>query len=246
VISLRRGKPARAGDVTAFSPHFHLHFFGHGGGARGLLGAVSSGPSDADLVLLLRRQRPGAFDEVFRRYKDRIWRFLWQLCRHGDLAADLFQETWLAAARNAHKLREDTQLAPWLFTIARNKHRNGLRFAAYDQRKRAAAGQAVQMTGQMTVSAVHESAPEQQAELRQMAGRVSEAFAKLADVHREVLLLAVQEGLDARAIAGVLGLREEAARKRLSRARAELARAAGLDMQRSEGESQRSEKKAAG
>jgi RNA polymerase sigma-70 factor (ECF subfamily) len=186
---------------------------------------VSDRPSDADLVLLLRRRRAGAFDELFLRYKERIWRFLYHLCRQTDLADDLFQETWMAAARNAHNLREDTQLAAWLLTIARNKHRNSLRFSASDTRRRAAAGQ----ERDVTAGATSEAAPDRRAELRQVATRVTEAFGRLAVAHREVLLLAVQDGLDTRSIATVLGLREDAVRKRLSRARAELAQAAGLE-----------------
>ena len=80
---------------------------GHGFPARGLFCGVSSGPSDRDLVLLLRRRHPGAFDEIFRRYKDRIWRFLVRLTGSEPAAEDLFQDTWLAAARNAHLLREE-------------------------------------------------------------------------------------------------------------------------------------------
>jgi RNA polymerase sigma factor (sigma-70 family) len=180
---------------------------------------VTVGPTDADLVLLLRRRRPGAFDEVFRRYRDRIWRFLVNLTRQPDRAEDLFQETWLAAARNAHRLSEDTDLGPWLFTIARNKHRNGLRFLANDQRKR---------QGLAAVPPAATASPDEATDARRAAARVASGLARLPVAHREVLLLSVQEGMETREIAAVLGLREEAVRKRLSRARAELARSSGL------------------
>jgi RNA polymerase sigma-70 factor (ECF subfamily) len=182
---------------------------------------VSVGPTDADLVLLLRRRRPGAFDEVFRRYRDRIWRFLVNLTRQTDRAEDLFQETWLAVARNAHRVSEDTDLGPWLFTIARNKHRNGLRFLANDQRKR----RGLAAVPPPAAAAALDDA----AHVRRVAARVTSCFAQLPVAHKEVLLLAVQEGLATREIAAVLGVREEAVRKRLSRARAELARSSGVD-----------------
>jgi RNA polymerase sigma factor (sigma-70 family) len=182
---------------------------------------VSAGPHDRDLVLLLRQRRPGAFDEVFRRYKDRIWRFLVNLTGRTDRAEDLFQETWLAAARNAHNLRVDSLLGPWLFTIARNKHRNGLRSSLYEQNKHAA----LKVDPAQTPTACP---PDEGAHVRQVAARVANALAGLPVVHREALLLSVQEGLDIQQMAAVLGLREDAVRKRLSRARAELARASGL------------------
>jgi len=179
---------------------------------------LSCGPSDHDLVLLMRRRQPGAFEQVYRRHRDRIWRFLHRLATHG--AEDLFQETWLAAARNAHRLREDTQLLPWLYTIARNKHRNALRFQAFDQRRRADA--AAEPSAQPTT-------PDDDAQARARARQLSLAFSRLPEAHREVLLLCLVEGLSCDDAAGVLALRADAVRKRLSRARVELARLMGTE-----------------
>ena len=173
-------------------------------------------------MLLLRRRHPGAFEELFRRYKDRVWRFLIRMVGRPQVAEDLFQETWLAAARNAHRLRRETQLVAWLLTIARNKHRNGLRFLMTEQRKHA---ELLVATGEPPVPS---AAPEEAADARREAARVAAAFARLPLPYREVLLLALVEGLETREIARVLSLREEAVRKRISRARAELARASGL------------------
>jgi RNA polymerase sigma-70 factor (ECF subfamily) len=183
--------------------------------------AVSTGPSDQDLVLLMRRRQPGAFAEVYRRYHERIWRFLQRLTGHRALGEDLFQDTWLAAARNAHRLREDSQVLPWLYTIARNKHRNSLRFAAMEQRRR-------EQAGPLEATGAPEGGMEASLEARAQAERVATAFRQLTEAHREVLLLCLSEGLDSEAAARVLDVRPEAVRKRLSRARAELARLAGF------------------
>jgi len=86
---------------------------------------------DRDLVLALRGKQPGALDEVYRVYRQRIWRFLARLAWSRAEADDLFQETWLAVARHGHELREDSDLGVWLYTIARNKHRNSVRARAF-------------------------------------------------------------------------------------------------------------------
>ena len=52
---------------------------------------------------------------------------------------------------------------------------------------------------------------------------MTEAFARLAPAHREVLLLAVVEGMETAQVGAVLGLKPDAVRQRISRARAELA-----------------------
>ena len=71
-------------------------------------------------------------------------------------------------------------------------------------------------------------AAEVDVEARAQAARVAEAFPRLTEAHREVLLLCLVEGLDSETAGRVLALRPEAVRKRLSRARAELARLAGF------------------
>jgi len=166
-------------------------------------------------VSRLRRGHPGAFDEVYRLHRDAIWRFLCKLAGSKQLAEDLFQDTWLAAARNAHRLREDTDLGPWLYTIARNKHRNMLRFGAFEARRRA--GVSAEPMGAAPL-------PDAEADLRRRARRMAEAFDGLTEAHREILLLSVDGGLETREIARILDIREEAVRKRLSRARSELQR----------------------
>jgi RNA polymerase sigma-70 factor (ECF subfamily) len=176
---------------------------------------VGSQPSDGELVASLRQQRAGAFDEVYARYREPVWRFLVRLCGRRDLAEDLFQETWLAAARYAHRLREDSQLLPWLYTIARNKHRNALRFRLLDRKRHDEA---------LAEPMPSPAEAEVDADARRRAAQVARALSSLPEAYREVLLLFFDEGLATDDVAHVLGLRADAVRKRLSRARAQLAR----------------------
>src|SRR5258706_11885757 len=76
--------------------------------------------SEAEIIAGLRQCEPKAFDALYTLYRARIHGFLLRLTGRRDVAEDLFQETWLSAARAAPRLREDTRLAAWLFTIARN------------------------------------------------------------------------------------------------------------------------------
>ncbi len=184
------------------------------------LRCVTSATDDPDisseraLVAALRRRDVGAFDELYRRHHARIWTFLARLSGDRVETQDLFQETWLAAARHVHRLAEDSELLPWLYTIARNKHRGARRWLLFDMRRK----ERFALEPSSFVLA-----PDEHAAVRARAADVAEAFEVLADAHREVLLLSLVEGLDSRQVASVLGLREDAVRKRLSRARAELA-----------------------
>lgn len=109
---------------------------------------------------------------------------------------------------------------PWLYTIARNKHRNAVRFRVLDRKRRQAA---------LAEPTQAPPEPDAETEARRRAARVEAAFALLPEAYREVLLLIVVEGLSTEAVAGIIGLREDAVRKRLSRARAELAQRLDLE-----------------
>lgn len=170
-------------------------------------------PTEAELVQGLRRREPAAFDEMYRRYHARIHRFLVRLAGQRELADDLVQDTWLAAARNAASLAEDTDLGAWLFTIARNRHKSHRRWALVDWFRREGAAHAPRDPV---------PTPEAHASANATAAALEEALTELSPTYREVLLLSVIEGLDSGQVATVLDIKPEAVRQRLSRARAEL------------------------
>jgi RNA polymerase sigma-70 factor (ECF subfamily) len=181
---------------------------------------VRSDIVDADEALLVKRLRGGdgrALADVYARYHERIWSFLLRLSGRRHLAEDLFQETWLAVARGAARLRDDTDLRAWLFTVARNRHRSHRRWAMLDIARLFELGSG---------PAEHALAADQEAEARAEVARAHVAFTQLSEAHREVLLLVVGEGLDATQAGAVLGLSPEAVRQRVRRARMELAEAA--------------------
>ena len=74
------------------------------------------------LVARLRRGDPDAFDDVYAAFNTRLLTFLVRLSRRRDVAEDLLEETWLRLVKHAQRLRPDTRLGPWLFTVARNLH----------------------------------------------------------------------------------------------------------------------------
>ena len=79
---------------------------------------------DTELALVerLRQGDADAFDEVYAVFNTRVFTFLVRLSRRRDVAEDLLEETWLRLVKHARRLRPDTRLGPWLFTVARNIH----------------------------------------------------------------------------------------------------------------------------
>jgi RNA polymerase sigma-70 factor (ECF subfamily) len=167
-------------------------------------------------VARLRSGDPAAFGDVYARFSDPTYRFLLRLSGRREVAMDLHQDTWLSAARHARGLAEETDLAAWLFTIARNKHRSWRRFVALDWlRFDRDAGD----IGDIPEAAAEASRMDARDELESL----EKALMKLPEGHREVLLLIGVEGLSSAQAADVLGIQPDALRQRLSRARAALA-----------------------
>src|SRR5262245_62195360 len=72
------------------------------------------------LVARLRDADTAAFDAVYDVFNVPLFTFLLRLSRRRDVAEDLLEETWLRLVKHASRLRADTRLAAWLFTVARN------------------------------------------------------------------------------------------------------------------------------
>lgn len=178
---------------------------------------MSAPPADAELVLALRRGDASAFDRVYSAYHARVFSFLLRLSGRRDTAEDLAQETWLKLAKAAPGLREDTTLAPFLFTVARNAFVSHRRWAMLDLSRIVTFGL------EAMSSAATEPTPEASHENALAMARLEGALQRLPVASREVLLLIGVEGMDQEEVARMLGLSYDALRQRLSRARAQLA-----------------------
>lgn len=178
---------------------------------------VAEDAAASDLLARLRAGDAAAFAAVYERHASTIFRFLVRLCGRRELAEDLFQETWLRLARHARGLRPDTEVRAWLYAVARNLARSHARFALADAAGVAALARWWYLDGRV-------AAPDETAVAADAAARLERALARLPLAGREVLLLVAGEGLAVDEAARVLGITPEAARQRLHRARAELAR----------------------
>jgi RNA polymerase sigma factor (sigma-70 family) len=179
---------------------------------------VSPG-SDAPLVAGLRRGDEASFAAVYARFRGPLFGFLRRVAGRGDVAEDLFQETWMALARAAPTLREDTDLAAWLFTVARNAFRSHARWARLD------VSRWIALCDDLCPAPT--PGPEAQAAQSRLVAAVEEALPRLPAAQREVLLLVGVEGLDQDRVAQILGITYAALRQRLARARAALAALVG-------------------
>lgn len=174
------------------------------------------------LVARLRAGDTAAFDDVYDAYRGRVFAFLLRMCRSRPLAEDLLNETWLRLVRHARTLRDDTRIGPWLFTVARNLYWSHRRTSLVEE------ACAPELLGLWPSTPAWPS-PFDLAAAGELERRIELALATLQPQHREVLLLVISEGLTPAEAAVVCGIKPEAMRQRLSRARAALGE--GLNLQ---------------
>jgi RNA polymerase sigma factor (sigma-70 family) len=142
---------------------------------------------DAEL-LLVAQVRDGdaeAFDRIYGEFNTRIFSFLARLSRRRDVAEDLLDEMWLRFVDGASRLRPDTQLAPFLFTIARNLH------ISYCRSRLVEDSQTVDMIGLWPLGTPCPS-PFEATLANETGRRVEAALAELPAIYREALLLMIE------------------------------------------------------
>jgi RNA polymerase sigma-70 factor (ECF subfamily) len=160
----------------------------------------------------LRAGDPGAFDAVYETYRARIYSFLLRLTRNTTLARDLAQEVWLRLSSRAALLQPDTELGAWLFTVARNLFVSHRRWVLLDRERLAELG--------LLQSRPQPATPLEEAIGSAVHAHLERAIAALPMPHREMILLISVEGFSIDEVATMLDMKEDAVRKRLSRARA--------------------------
>jgi RNA polymerase sigma-70 factor (ECF subfamily) len=169
---------------------------------------------DSDLVAAAKAGDRKALEELLGRHQGRVYRFGKKMCRDDEDAADVLQETLLAAARTLPEFREASSVSTWLYTIARS-------FCIKRRRTSKFAPAVVESLDQDEAGAVADPArsPEEAVAGRQLQRALDEAIAALEPMYREVLVLRDVEGLPAAEVAEALGLSVEAVKSRLHRAR---------------------------
>ena len=76
--------------------------------------------TDAELVELTAVGQTRAFDELVRRYRDRVYRLCMKILRHEDDAAEALQDAFLSAYRGLPNFKRESRFSTWLYRIATN------------------------------------------------------------------------------------------------------------------------------
>src|SRR6516165_5534885 len=90
-------------------------------------GQIALRDPDTRLMIAVRDDEPGAFEELVEKYQHRLVAVLHHLVGQAQEAEDLAQEVFLRVYRARKKYRARAKFSTWLFTIANNLALNALR-----------------------------------------------------------------------------------------------------------------------
>jgi RNA polymerase sigma-70 factor, ECF subfamily len=170
-----------------------------------------AGRSDDELMTLSQAGLKAAFEVLVTRHAERIVNACARFVNDGAVAAELAQETWVAAWVARERYRGDGRFVVWLITMARNRCRNYLRDRRASEVTRPDAGRSEGAAPDTPRS------PDQvdQLILEERRRRVRQALARLPERMREALLLRYGEDLRYDEMTAVLGTGESTLRSRV-------------------------------
>src|SRR5437879_673388 len=185
-------------------------------------------PSVAEPVLedeLVRRARTGeltAYDELVRRYQERIYATIYHMTSNHEDANDLAQEAFIKAFHALKSFKGGSSFYTWVYRIAVNKTINFLK-----QRKNKAQLSLDDLDFNAEhdpdlVALISDKTPRRDINLAELQEKLNSAMQKLSEPHRLVVTLHNVQGLSHEEIAGIMECNIGTVRSRLFYARQQL------------------------
>ena len=166
--------------------------------------------SDEDLLARFRRGQTEAFGVLVHRYERELYVYLRRYLGDGDLADDVFQNTFLQLYTKIGQYEAGRPVRPWLYTIATHQaidalRRNGRHQAvSLDQNRQQLPNGEIRNLVELLES--RGPGPLDMAHGEERRQRVRADVDQLPDFLRQVVLLAYYQGLKYREIADIMGI----------------------------------------
>jgi RNA polymerase sigma factor (sigma-70 family) len=175
--------------------------------------------ADTDLVAAIRGGDDTAFEELFRRYQQRVTAYVARMVGCREHAEEITQEAFISALRRLRETDQAIAFKAWIYGIARNgaidhiraRSRRGTE-VGYDHVEGF-----IEPTGALAVSA-----PEAAVENKQALTDLQGAFGGLSEAHHQILVMRELEGLSYDQLGERLGMSRSQVESTLFRARRRL------------------------
>lgn len=170
---------------------------------------------DTDLIAACRQPESDGFDrafeELFARYRERVYAIAFRVVGNAVDALDVVQESFALVFRKLHGFRGGSLFSTWLFRIVVN--------CSIDHRRKRSFVRPSNDAQQTLEEMVDESpSPGDRVETRELGDQVQEAISLLSPKLRAILALRYLEEMSYEELAATLGLSLGTVKSRLARA----------------------------
>jgi len=180
------------------------------------------GMLEADLVKRARRGDLAAYDELVKRYQERIYATIYHMTSNHEDANDIAQDSFIKAYQALKSFRGGSSFYTWLYRIAVNKtinflkqRKHKLHFSLNDLDFHAE-------NDPDLVALTSDKTPLRDVGLTELQKKLNEALLKLSEPHRMVVVLHDVQGVSHEEIAEIMDCNIGTVRSRLFYARQQL------------------------
>lgn len=163
-------------------------------------------PEDSALMLRYKDGDTAAFETLYRRHNDALYRYLLRLCRHRATAEDIFQDVWGKIIKARSNYRPTAKFTTFMYRVAHNCFIDHVR-----RNKRHSNNTELEPEFHADTS----ESPDTIAERSLARERLVLALHDLPEEQRDAFLLHEEAGLSIDQIASVTGSNRETAKSRL-------------------------------
>ena len=149
------------------------------------------------------------FEEVYKKYSKKIFHFSFRYLKNREDAEGVVQEVFLSLWDNCKKLRKDSNLNAWLFTVSFNAIRKRFRDRSIEKKHLEKYSSRMERSTNEIL----------EIEYYDLLNKVSPLIAKLPMQQKKVFLLRKEEGLSTSEIAEQLKLSKKTIENHMNRAR---------------------------
>jgi len=163
-------------------------------------------PEDSALMLRYKDGDTAAFETLYRRHNDALYRYLLRLCRHQTTAEDIFQDVWTKIVKARANYRPTAKFTTFMYRVAHNCFIDHVR-----RNKR----HSKNTEFEPDLHADTSESPDTITERCLAKERLALALQDLPEEQRDAFLLHEEAGLNIDQIASVTGSNRETAKSRL-------------------------------
>jgi RNA polymerase sigma-70 factor (ECF subfamily) len=177
---------------------------------------------EGDLVTRARNGDLDAYDELVKRYQERIYATIYHMTANHEDANDLAQESFIKAYQALKSFKGGSSFYTWLYRIAVNKTIN---FLKQRKNKHHYSLNDLDFNTEHNpdlVALISDKTPQRDVGLTELQKKLNEALMRLSEPHRMVVVLHDVQGQSHEEIAEVMGCNIGTVRSRLFYARQQL------------------------